>query len=256
MSDKLLVHIPHSSQYIPEEYIGSFSADTDTVRQNLITLTDFSTDDLFNHPKHQNRLVFPVSRLLCDVERFEKNEDEIMAKVGMGVVYTHGVNGEILRPPNSSLRAEIINRYYRPHHAKLLQEVMSIVNVNNCCVIVDAHSFPSKPVKYELDRNPNRADFCIGTDDVHTPDSLVKVICNCIEGMGYSVDLNKPFSGTIVPLELYGIEVRVMSVMIEVNRRLYMDEVNQSRNEKYDTIKKDINKILDAIDEWITQKQK
>lgn len=255
MSDKILIHIPHSSMNIPEEYSDSFSADFETIQRNLIALTDFATDDLFNNPKHQNRLIFPVSRLLCDVERFEKDEDEIMAKVGMGVVYTNGVNGETLRPTNSIFRAEIIERYYRPHHDKLLQEVMRIVNENNFCIIIDAHSFPSKPLKYELDQNPKRADFCIGTDKLHTPRFLVNVIKDCVGGMGYSVEENKPFSGTIVPLELYGTKVPVVSVMIEVNRRLYMDEVNQFRSKDYDTIKKVINKIIEAIDGWVPETQ-
>lgn len=253
MSDKILVHIPHSAMTIPDEYVSSFTADSKIIEKNLIALTDFSTDDLFNHPNHQNRLIFPVSRLLCDVERFEKDEDEIMAKVGMGVVYTKGINGEILRPFNDNLRKRIIDQYYKPHHKKLLEEVRRIVNENNYCIIIDAHSFPSKPSRYELYQDTKRADFCIGTDSFHTPRSLVRVICNCIEKMGYNVEENKPFSGTIVPLDLYGSSVPVFSVMIEVNRRLYMDEVNQTRNEHYDTVKKAIDKIIDVIDGWVPE---
>lgn len=253
MSDKILVHIPHSSMNIPDEYVSSFTADSKIIEKNLIALTDFSTDDLFNHPNHQNRLIFPVSRLLCDVERFENDEDEIMAKMGMGVVYTKGINGEILRPFNDNLRKRIIDQYYKPHHKKLLEEVRRIVNENNYCIIIDAHSFPSIPSRYELDQNTKRADFCIGTDELHTPKSLVRVICNCIEKMGYCVEENKPFSGTIVPLDLYGSSVPVFSVMIEVNRRLYMDEVNQTQNEHYDTVKKAIDKIIDVIDGWFLE---
>jgi N-formylglutamate deformylase len=253
MSDKILVHIPHSSMTIPIEYAGSFSADSKTIEKNLIALTDFSTDDLFNHPKHQNRLIFPVSRLLCDVERFEKDEDEIMAKIGMGVVYTKGINGEILRPFNKKLRQRVIDQYYRPHHKKLLEEVRRIVDENKYCIIIDAHSFPSKPSRYELDQDTKRADFCIGTDRFHTPRSLVRVICDCIVEMGYSVEENKPFSGTIVPLDLYGSKVPVFSVMIEVNRCLYMDEVMQTRNEHYESVKKAIGKIIDVIDGWVLE---
>jgi N-formylglutamate amidohydrolase len=42
--------------------------------------------------------------------------------------------------------------------------------------------------------------------------------------IGYSVKINTPFSGSIVPLGFYKKEKKVISVMIEVNRKLYMNE--------------------------------
>lgn len=251
VGDKMIVHIPHSSMYFPEEYASCFSADSETIKRNLIALTDFATDDLFCHPQHQNRLIFPVSRLLCDVERFRNDDDEIMSKRGMGVVYTHGAYGELLRSYSETLRAEILERYYDTHHEKLLKAVTSAVTEHGYCMIIDAHSFPSKPLPYELDQNPDRADFCIGTDIIHTPETLSKTICSCITKMGYTVEMNKPYSGTIVPLPLFGTGVPVMSVMIEVNRRIYMDETNQKHLPQYGRTKTAICRIFDATAEWI-----
>lgn len=249
--DNLIVHIPHSSMYFPVEYAGSFSADSETIKRNLIALTDFATDDLFCHPQHQNRLIFPISRLLCDVERFRSDDDEIMSKRGMGVVYTHGAYGELLRSNSETLRIEILERYYDTHHDLLLKAVTSAVAEHGYCIILDAHSFPSKPLPYELDQNPDRADFCIGTDIIHTPETLSKTICCCITKMGYTVEMNKPYSGTIVPLSLFGTRVPVMSVMVEVNRRLYMDETSQKLLPQYDRTKTAICRIFDTITEWM-----
>jgi N-formylglutamate amidohydrolase len=39
---------------------------------------------------------------------------------------------------------------------------------------------------------------------------------------GYTVELNRPYSGSLVPLEFLDTEPRVQSIMIEVNRRLYL----------------------------------
>ena len=51
-------------------------------------MTDHYTDELFNITNsYIHKLKFPVSRLLVDVERFEKDELEIMSKVGMGCIY-------------------------------------------------------------------------------------------------------------------------------------------------------------------------
>ena len=41
---------------------------------------------------------------------------------------------------------------------------------------------------------------------------------------GLSVSVNAPFAGALVPLSRYRRDRRVASVMVEVNRRLYMDE--------------------------------
>ena len=46
---------------------------------------------------------------------------------------------------------------------------------------------------------------------------------------GYSVSINSPFSGTIVPLKHYLKDRRVSSIMIEVNRSLYDDRGGFSR---------------------------
>jgi N-formylglutamate amidohydrolase len=40
----------------------------------------------------------------------------------------------------------------------------------------------------------------------------------------YSVAVDAPFAGALVPLASYRKDRRIWSVMIEVNRRLYMDE--------------------------------
>ena len=255
MSNKLIIHIPHSSMDIPKKHLDTFTADSETILQNQIALTDYATDDLFNHLNHQNRLVFPVSRLLCDVERYENDEDEIMVNRGMGVVYTHGAYGEKLRLTNVNLRNEIVQLYYKPHHNQLLKAVQTMIDEEGYCIIVDAHSFPSKPLPYEFDQNPDRADFCIGTDDYHTPASLVKCITDYLREMKYSVELNKPYSGTMIPLELYNKGVPVISVMIEVNRRLYMDEATVTRSSGYDSTKRTINNLLDIISEWTPDEQ-
>jgi hypothetical protein len=51
------------------------------------------------------RLVFPVSRLVVDVERFPDDEDEPMAGRGMGAVYTRLSSGERLRDLGSAAEA-------------------------------------------------------------------------------------------------------------------------------------------------------
>ena len=61
------------------------------------------------------------------------------------------------------------------------------------------------------------------------------------ESLGYQVGINAPFSGTLTPLKYYHKNPSVKSVMIEINRKLYMDE-NGQKTENFDKLKQDIMK--------------
>lgn len=61
-------------------------------------MTDAFTDELFAPTSFEAaRVIFPISRLVCDVERFPDDADEPMALQGMGAVYVKTTNGEPLR---------------------------------------------------------------------------------------------------------------------------------------------------------------
>ena len=67
----------------------------------------------------------------------------------------------------------LLERYYIPHHQKLTDAVEESLLANDHCLIIDGHSFPALPLPYELNQTAFRPDFCIGTDDFHTPEELV-----------------------------------------------------------------------------------
>ena len=71
----ILIHIPHSSYIIPNEYKDLFYLNDDELFQEQIKMTDSFTNELFNI-KEIYKLIFPVSRLVCDVERFRNEKDE------------------------------------------------------------------------------------------------------------------------------------------------------------------------------------
>jgi N-formylglutamate deformylase len=89
----------------------------------------------------------------------------------------------------------------------------------NFLAIRDCHSFPSVALPYELDQSSIRADICIGTDQFHTPSAVRDAIASAAQADGYSVAVDTPFSGALVPLASWRTDRRIMSVMIEVNRR-------------------------------------
>jgi len=208
----VVLHIPHASTYIPDEYRRGILLTDGELQDELITMTDAFCDELYGFPGAVS-VIAPVSRLVCDMERFREDEKEPCAKHGQGLIYTHTKDGRVLRKYDSQLRAQILNNFYDPHHAKLTAAVDAALEQHGKCLIIDCHSF------YDADM----PDFCIGTDDFHTPVELTKMLFTKTDKLGYSVIENIPYSGTITPMKHYSKDKRVISVMIETNRKLYQE---------------------------------
>ena len=209
----IILHIPHSSILIPSDC--QFLISKSDLALEIHNMTDHKTDTLFVLAGAR-RIVFPVSRLVVDPERFIEDS---MESVGMGVVYTHTADGRPLRHISEAERQELIDIYYHPHHHKLTQMVDVCLAEYDSCLIIDCHSFSYHPLPYEQDTN--RPDICIGTCDFHTSEELISSLSEAFSSMGYEVALNSPYSGTIVPLKHYYKDHRVSSVMLEINRKLY-----------------------------------
>src|SRR5207249_7486826 len=126
--------------------------------------------------------------------------------------------------PAGHERAALLHRFYRPPHQGLTALVDAALRADGRCLVLDGHSFPSAPLPYELDQDPDRPDICIGTDPYHTPDALRDIAVNAFTDAGWSVTVDRPFSGALVPQPYYRADRRVTALMVEVNRRLYMDE--------------------------------
>ena len=65
--------------------------------------------------------------------------------------------------------------------------------------------------------------------------------------MGHSPAVNTPYGGTIVPAAFLE-DPRVSSIMIEVNRCLYMDEKTGGKKEHFLSVKKTIRCLLDLLE--------
>ena len=248
-----ILHIPHSSTYIPEDCRDLFYLDDRHLRKELLVMPDRYTDELFNIPgiPEANKIVFPYSRLICDVERFRDDRLECMAARGMGVCYRVTSSLRPLKRVPSGHREEMLVLYDR-HHAALTAAADRVLQEQGQGVLIDCHSFPSCQLPYEAvgqeEVPPQRPDICIGTDlECHTPLWLRDFLISGFRERGYSVAENYPFSGTLVPMKYYHSDARLLSVMIEVNRKLYMDEETGRKTENFPRVQADIREVLSEL---------
>lgn len=234
----LVFHIPHDSELIPKSIRNQFCLTDLELKAELVRMTDHHTRDLFlGDTRASNVVCASVSRLVVDVERFEKDADEPMATMGMGVIYTLTSDQKPLRRPISEQeRQTLLGLYYRPHHEELNRVVRNVLALHGHCLVVDCHSFLSVPLACDLDKRVPRPDICIGTDTFHTSAELAERFVRVFEKAGFEVALDSPFSGVLVPTEFYRRDQRVSAIMVEVNRRLYCDESIGGRLDNFSVI--------------------
>ena len=231
--DSYILHIPHASTDIPK--LDGFLLDR--LEKDLYLLTDWATDRIFDVDGIE-KIVTPYSRLFCDVERLE-DASEPMLQVGRGFFYTHGYDGSELRQLDQELKDVVYRDYYQKHHELFYEKAKERLEKHGVCYIMDCHSFNDHPEVPFLDQ-PKSPDICIGTDPFHTPDYLLNYTLNYFSRLGYSVEVNNPYAGCIIPKPYFLKNDQVMGIMVEINKRLYMDD-NSVNDEKVEQLRKQMS---------------
>ena len=238
-----VVHIPHASVLIPEEYKKDFLVSERVLNRELRRMTDAFCSELYDAAEFETRIIAPVSRLVCDMERFRDDKDEPNAAKGQGLMYTRTSLGRKLRENDPALREKILLEYYDKHHKQLEQAVENSLSKYGKCLVIDCHSFNSSHI-VKFDNLFSMPDFDIGTDNFHTPDILADRMFSRVRELGFSARFNSPFGGCITPMKYYMKDRRVLSVMIETNRKLYMDEKTMQKNSSFEKIRSVCHELM------------
>ncbi|MBI2410311.1 MAG: N-formylglutamate amidohydrolase [Candidatus Kerfeldbacteria bacterium] len=257
----VFLHIPHSSVRIPEEWKSDFVISSEALAHEAQWMGDLYTDELFfNTSRKYYTLTSQISRLVVDVERFEDDAKEGMSAYGMGAVYEKTSNGAWMKSFSAQRREEYLHTIFRPYHAALNALIQDCIDRFGYCFIIDCHSFPSEPRYYE-DQTPNRPDICLGTTKGYapefTPDWSIELCTTYFSSQNYSVKLDTPFSGTILPNDLVKQEAykgKMHSIMLEINRKLYMDEHEFTKKASFHTLQNQIQNCLAQIEDRVKEK--
>lgn len=236
--DKVICNIPHSSLEIPEWALEDYIISEVELNFFNEKMVDKDVDKLFDFVKSENKVVSEISRIVVDMERFEDDTKEEMFKKGMGLFYTKDDFGNNIRKRGNTY--SIAYMYYKKYHYELNAKVRKCINKNNTCYILDCHSFHDglEYTDYSCNTFP---DVCIGTN-IKNFSNEVKEIIKLFEKAGYCVNINIPFSGSLIPTDFME-DGRVKSVMIELNRRIYCN--NKKNFDKVKSLCKEVYRILD-----------
>lgn len=227
-SSPLIVHVPHSSTWLPDTEQSNLLLDDAALDAELKDITDWYTDRVAIDALVSAgvpAIVFAnrASRLLIDPERFTGAEEPMLA-VGMGAVYQSTSGRQPLRSPDPDRDQRLMDRWFHPYAAAFTDLIDKTLAAHGRAVIIDLHSFPSQPLAYELDQDAVRPDICLGTDAFHTPRAILQEAAEVFEAAAWEVAQDTPFAGTYVPLKHLGRTREVTSIMIEIRRDLYQLE--------------------------------
>jgi len=216
----VLIHLPHAATEIPEPVRRDLLLDDTELAAELAAMTDSGTEQVGRLAAGLARTrpwlaINRFSRLVVDPERFPDEREE-MLRVGMGAVYTRTSARRPLRDQQGDF-GDLLDTYYRPYGEAIADLVDARLVAAGRAIILDLHSYPRDPLRYELHPDRRRPMTCIGTDAFHTPDPLRAAVRDAFAPLG-SVAYDEPFAGCYIPLRQYRKTLRVTGAMIELRR--------------------------------------
>ncbi|MFC0673179.1 N-formylglutamate amidohydrolase [Brachybacterium hainanense] len=222
-SSPVILHAPHGGIAVPAAVRGQFRLGETELAEEIRIMTDHGVDRLARIAATSTQasvMIDLLSRLVVDVERFPGPEEEKNA-VGMGVLYTHGSQRQVIREVATGERAGLM-AFFDAHSARMTQLVEQALARHGTAVIIDVHSYHTYPEPHELYTEEPRPPLCIGYEAPHMTPALRDMVAAAFAG--FEQGDNQTFHGSYVPLPHYGRDARVQSVMLEIRRDQYMDE--------------------------------
>jgi N-formylglutamate amidohydrolase len=227
--DRIVLNIPHSAVLngVFNDELGRWPYNAEFINNSLLEHCDLFTDYIFNSEKNAKiyAVIAEYSRFVVDMERLV---DDPLESIGQGIVYTQY---ESFRRNEMDLdtHARLMN-LWQDYQMRLYSKLVE----SSEPLLIDCHSFSSK-------ESPN-IDICIGyNEDSSKPDDVtIQHVVALFESANYKVGINQPYSNSIIPLSNKRSDGTPLakSFMIEVNKKVYMDEYTHTiKNDSMHAIK-------------------
>src|SRR4030095_3152892 len=141
---------------------------------------------------------------------------------------------------------------YLPYHAALATELDAAHRAFGAVWHLDCHSMPAVGDANADDPGRARADFVLGDRDGTTcAANFTRIVASVLEGMGYAVAINDPYKGVEIVRRHGRPAENRHSLQVEVNRRLYMDEITLVPNDGYAKLERDLERLLAEVASFI-----
>ena len=141
-----------------------------------------------------------------------------------------------------------IETCWHPYHAALKELLDTAHGRFGRVWHLNCHSMPAMGDETTPDGPAARADFVLGDRDGSSCDpGFTRFVAAALTDLGYEVKLNEPFKGVELVRRYADPAAGRHSLQIEINRRLYMDEVSLARGPGFERLRGDLDSLAAAI---------
>ncbi len=142
-----------------------------------------------------------------------------------------------------------IDTCWKPYHAALAAAIDQAMENHGYCIHINCHSMPAVATSHATEfPGLVHDDFVIGDRDGSSASpSLSHLICEHLRAQGYTVSYNHPYKGVEI-LKRHGRPAKhCHSVQLEINRKLYMDEVSLAIKPEFNALQNTLRSLIEML---------
>lgn len=219
----LLVSIPHLGTGIPDEQRAQL-----TQIAGQVADTDWHLDTLYDFARSAGASVLGgrISRYVIDLNRPSSGESLYPGQTTTGLCPTETFRGEPLyrngAGPSEADKAQRLERYWRPYHQKLQQELERLRGIHGRVLLWEAHSIASVLPRLFEGKLP---DLNLGTHSGLSCDPRVmEAVIASLADQPFTWVHNGRFKGGFITRQYGRPEHGVHAIQLEMCQSTYMNE--------------------------------
>lgn len=173
-----------------------------------------------------------------------------VSKRGLGLLKSKSRYGEPVQERKFTFAEveERLNRYHRPYHRELKSIIDRVRSSYGFVYHLSCHCMSAIGAPTHPDAGEERPDFCLGNiSETSASGKFTEAVAETIRAQGYSCTINHPYPGGEINRRYGDPAGGVESIMVEINKKRFMDVKTFRKNDGFDSIKTAANAVLAAL---------
>ena len=262
-SSPIVFSSPHSGRFYPKDFLEKTNLSALEIRRSEDAFIDNIFDEAVSFGSPLLSARFPRAYIDPNREPFELDPemfDTVLPsyvksnsrriRSGLGTVARIVAGGVEIYKNQLQFREvkKRIEKHYTPYHKKLAELVNNTKRRFGGCLLIDCHSMPSSGGVGDTECGKNWADIVLGDRyGTSCAPHITELAFATFRELGYQVSVNKPYAGGYTTHYYGRPREGLHSLQIEINRALYMDEVNICQLPSFDNLKSDITEFIACL---------
>lgn len=174
------------------------------------------------------------------------------SKRGLGLIKAKSRYGEPVQERKLTYDEieDRLNRYHRPYHRELKAMIDRARSAFGKVYHLSCHCMSAVGAPTHPDPGQERADFCVGNMPGGTQSSsnaFVEHVADLIRSEGFTCTVNTPYAGGEINRRHGDFANNVESIMVEINKKRFMDVKTFRRTDGFHEIKAAANNVLKKL---------